>query len=248
MLNIFLISIDVDWAPDVAIDAMAKILIEKKIKATWFITHYSPAIERLKEREDLFELGVHPNFLPTSTHGKSVKEVMDHVMSIVPNATSLRAHALVQSSPLLKEIVAHYPITVDSCILLRETPNIQPHVVYFEPNSIPLTRVPFFWEDDSEMANPNKSWSIYDSKYHCAGLKIFNFHPTFSYLNCDTISNYEELKKIKPLYQLTKADCNDYINKGDGSGNFFEEITTFIKHNQPKTYFIKDITSLWLKK
>ncbi|MCX6250457.1 MAG: hypothetical protein NTX61_06875 [Bacteroidetes bacterium] len=154
ILNNYLISIDIDWAPDAAIDAMAKILIKKNIKATWFVTHNSPAIDRLKERKELFELGIHPNFLPNSTQGKSMKEIMDYVMAIVPYATSLRTHTLVQSSILLKDIVELYPITIDSCIFLRETPNIQPHVLYFKKNGKPLIRLPFFWEDDAEIYSP----------------------------------------------------------------------------------------------
>ena len=62
MLNDFLITVDIDWAPDIAIAATAKYLIENEVKATWFITHASPEVERLKEYPQLFELGVHPNF------------------------------------------------------------------------------------------------------------------------------------------------------------------------------------------
>ena len=56
MLNDYLITIDIDWAPDSAISETAHYLIENEVKATWFITHASPEIEKLKEYPHLFEL------------------------------------------------------------------------------------------------------------------------------------------------------------------------------------------------
>ena len=44
-------------------------MIDHDVRATFFVTHESPALQRLKDRPDLFELGIHPNFLPGSTHG-----------------------------------------------------------------------------------------------------------------------------------------------------------------------------------
>ena len=84
------LSFDIDWAPDFAIDAVAQKLISRSVKATWFVTHLSPAISRLAERPDLFELGIHPNFLPGSDHGGSPAEVLAFMNTLVPNAVSVR--------------------------------------------------------------------------------------------------------------------------------------------------------------
>lgn len=75
-------------------------------------------------------------------------------------------------------------------------------------------------------------------------MKIFNFHPTFIYLNSNTIDNYENLKKLKPLNELTELDMIGYINHGIGAGNFFNSLTTFIKLKQKETYFIRDYCKL----
>jgi hypothetical protein len=66
-----LLTLDIDWAPDAAIDFVAEILVSRGVKATWFVTHDSPGVRRLRARPDLFELGIHPNFLPGSSHGRS---------------------------------------------------------------------------------------------------------------------------------------------------------------------------------
>ena len=90
------ITLDIDWAPDHVIDRIAAQLIDARVRATWFVTHQSPAIDRLRARPDLFELGIHPNFLNQSTHGETPAEVLAHCMALVPDARSMRTHSLVQ--------------------------------------------------------------------------------------------------------------------------------------------------------
>jgi len=82
------ITLDVDWAPDFVIEDVAELLINSSVRATWFVTHASSAIDDLRKRPDLFELGIHPNFLPGSTQGADVDSVLNHCMSLVPDAVS----------------------------------------------------------------------------------------------------------------------------------------------------------------
>ena len=58
------LTFDIDWAPDWMIEEVASILIEHNVKTTWFVTHASPAIDKLRQMPELFELGIHPNRLP----------------------------------------------------------------------------------------------------------------------------------------------------------------------------------------
>jgi hypothetical protein len=68
-MNDVVLTIDTDWAPDCTIDFMAEQLIARQVRATWFVTHMSPAIARLKQYPKLFELGIHPNFSPARRMG-----------------------------------------------------------------------------------------------------------------------------------------------------------------------------------
>jgi hypothetical protein len=52
----FAITLDTDDTPDAAIDFTADLLAAHAVKATWFVQHESPAIERLARRGELFEL------------------------------------------------------------------------------------------------------------------------------------------------------------------------------------------------
>src|SRR5574343_923298 len=103
-MNPYGIAIDIDWAPDFMIDFMAAELLLHQIKASWYVTHLSPAVERFR-RSDLFELGIHPNFRPGSSHGNSPREVLKTVMDMVPEAISVRTHGLIQSADLYEIIL-----------------------------------------------------------------------------------------------------------------------------------------------
>jgi hypothetical protein len=245
--NEFAITIDIDWAPDVAIDAVADILVENKVKCTWFVTHDSPAISRLKQHTELFECGIHPNFLGNSTHGKNYREVLNYIKNIVPNARSCRMHALMQSSEILAVLTEEYGIQADTTTLLRETPGITPHCLYFREGGRPLVKLPFFWEDDTETINPEKSWDINHPKYHVKGLKIMNLHPMYLYLNTDTLHMYDQLKKIKPLYELTAEDMQPYINSGKGPMTFFKDLSAHISKSGQTSKTISELAAEWLE-
>ena len=79
-----LITLDIDWAPEVVIDWMAQVLIDANVRATWFVTHESQAVNRLRRRSDLFESGIHPNFMAGSSHGATPIAVLRHCLDLVP--------------------------------------------------------------------------------------------------------------------------------------------------------------------
>jgi hypothetical protein len=174
------LTLDVDWAPDWMIDAVADQLAAAGVPATWFATHASPALERLRERADLFELGVHPNFRPGSTHGAGIDEVLAHVMTLVPEAVSSRSHGVVQSGTLLHELVRRTPIRIDSTTFLPGMAHVRPVVQHFPEGA--LVRVPFVWADDHEAVRPDATWT-WDGLFAEPGLKVVMFHPARVCLN-----------------------------------------------------------------
>lgn len=244
-MNLSAITFDIDWAPDFVIDEVAQYLIDNRVKATWFVTHESAAIKRLFNHPDIFEFGIHPNFLPFSTHGKDDASIIRHIAEITPKTNIVRTHALVQSSKLLHHL-ANEGFNVDVSLFLRESPNIEPHHFYIFDKV--LTRVPYFWEDDLETYNPKRTWNFKDSNFHVNGLKIFNFHPMYVYLNMDTMEGYEALKKKKHLPEATYEDCLPFINQKEGVNTFFRQLINYCKNEQEKSFFISEIVELWDQK
>lgn len=249
ILNQIVLSFDIDWAPECAIEFVADILIEKQIKATWFVTHDSSGVQRLLKHNDIFELGLHPNFLPNSTHGNSTKEVLTHITQLVPNSKIMRTHSLVQSTEILETAVKDFEIEIDVSLFLMGSSNIQPHFLFLNHDVKGLTRIPYFFEDDIEMFSPMKSWEINNDKYHVNGLKVFNFHPTYIYLNCDSMHQYRKLKSLAPLYSLDFKACGSFINRSTlGTKDLFIQLCDYIVNVQKKSYTLSDIALLWKNK
>lgn len=241
------ITFDIDWAPDWCIEQVSQMLIEKEIKATWFITHDSPAIRKLSKYGDLFELGIHPNFQPDSTQGRNPQEVMKNLMRFLPQAVSVRTHGLIQSSHLLKMMREQFGIQFDVSILLYKTPNIVPHTIYTSKNS-PIIRIPFFWEDDTEMSVPNPLFSFSEKKYHLPGLKIFNFHIIHLILNSFSLEGYQNCKKLTPqINNLTENMVNPFINHKTGTYTLFNEMIEYMIKKQSNGFTITEIGEKWMK-
>ena len=169
------LTLDVDWAPNFMIDFVAAILIEHHVRATWFITHESPSLERLRMHSDLFELGIHPNFFPGSTHGESPGAVLRHCMRLVPQAVSVSTHGLLQSTALLAQIMDETPVMIDVSLFLPHAPGLGP--VEYQWAQRTLLRVPYFWEDDFEMERATPCWQLESLLVGGSGLKVFDFHP-----------------------------------------------------------------------
>ncbi len=211
----FILTLDIDWAPDFVIDRVAKTLIENQVKATWFVTHKSDALERLQERTDLFELGIHPNMLLGSTHGKTEDEVLTHVKSIVPNAVSMRTHGLYQTTNWLSKAAGEYGILIDVSLFLPRADHLLPHRIKW--NGASMWRILYFWEDDFEMFEDIPIWSVSDERLKGNGLKIFDFHPIRVALNTERFERYEHLKSIRPLDQWDEKFIGDNANYSIGT-------------------------------
>lgn len=211
-----ILSLDLDWAPDAAIDAVAELLIDGGVPATWLVTHSSPAVDRLRERAGLFELGIHPNFLPGSTHGSTTAEVLDHCMALVPDAVSMRTHALVQSTPILSEVLERTPIRVDLSLFLLRAVGVEPLEYRWRGRS--LVRIPYVWEDDVELENGTLD-AGFASILGASGVKVFDFHPAHVFLNSSSMNAYRRVSGTLP-----HADLTPHVEQGRGVGVVFREL------------------------
>lgn len=228
------LTLDIDWAPDFAIREVADLLLQAGVKATWFATHKSPMLKELAKHTDLFEIGIHPNFLPGSSHGKTYPDVLRHCLQLVPKATSMRAHALAQSTPILHEVLLHTPIQRDASIFMQNAKNIQPFRWTLQGRS--LWRIPYYWEDDIEMSQKHPQWNLNRLMGQGPGLKIFNFHPLHIAMNAPSLKAYERLKARQPqIAQATAIDVARGIHHGQGTRTLFEACVKALRHKRSFT-------------
>jgi hypothetical protein len=221
-MNYVALTFDVDWAPDDAIDEVADLLLRHGARATWFATHASPALERLRGNADAFEIGIHPNFQEGSTHGRTPSEVLRYCTDIIPDARSMRTHGLLQSGALLNEVLERTNIVTDVSLFLPGVEGIQPFLYPIRPTR--LVRIPFYWEDDVELQMPGPDWEG-DRLFRAKGLKVLNFHPIHVALNSSTPVAYQRLKNAsQPLSEIRLSDYRRMVTEEGGARTLLERL------------------------
>lgn len=215
------LTFDIDWAPDWVVFNILDELRTYNIQATFFITHPSDTIETMKS--DGHNIGLHPNFFPNSSHGKTPEEVMDYISQLHPNAVSIRTHGLVQSSPLLQTVVnINDRIKYDFSTFTYLMPHISCFNWNFYGNN--LKRINYNWEDDAAFFDANNDWTTITP---FANLHVFDFHPIHIALNSKDYANYTKLKNTlgsRSLTNATPCDLEGAANHEDGTNSRFQAL------------------------
>ena len=191
------LTVDIDWAHDQVLSDMIDILDRFNIDATWFVTHDTPLLDRLRANKN-YELGIHPNFnwllSGDFRNGTSANEVIERLKNIVPEARSVRSHSLTTSRRLIK-LFGEFGLTHDAN-------NFIPTSCGFElrpwHHSSDMINVPYCWED-SEFCNFREQGldeSDITAAVHRRGLRVFNFHPIHVFLNTELINRYERTRNL----------------------------------------------------
>lgn len=241
-----LITFDTDWAPDFAIDAVAEIIRAAGAKATFFVTHASSAVERLRAEPERFELGLHPNFFAGSTHGATPREVIAHCRALVPDAYSVRTHGFYMSSRLLTQIAAETDVRADLSFFHAQGGAPEPSLLHLD-HGRRLVRLPTVWEDDMTFADPAHTCDGAAWAARRSGVTVANFHPLSSVLNTPGLQNYEEAKRRSPrLSELQPEQIEDLIHRGAGTGSFLRSLAAFAGQAGERCCTVREYVEEWL--
>ncbi len=204
------LTFDIDWASDEVLNYTIDIVEKHDVPATWFVTHDTPVLNRLR-RNKKFELGIHPNFnfLLNGDFrlGSSFFEVIDRMLEIVPEATSVRSHSMTQNSNILDAFYKR-GLTHDCNHFIPEQTDMAlvPWLLWND-----IIKVPYFWEDDVFCLYPkNTPLSTLSSR---DGVKVFNFHPIHVFLNTENIGRYESSRE----HHRDLEKLRSYVFEGPGT-------------------------------
>jgi hypothetical protein len=216
----YFLTFDIDWAPDFVIEYVLDLLSKHNKFGTFFTTHDTPMNKEIIKRGHI--LGIHPNFLPNSSHGNSVEEIIKQCLKFAPNAWCLRTHALFWSTPLMHEIVVKFPqLTLDVSIFTHHSKYV--HKFESEISSTDgnkFYRCTYNYEDDAEFSQYNST----KSSIFYGDLNGFNFHPIHLYLNSSDGNEYFKLKNAignLPLNYTNQTTVDLFKNSNYGTRDYF---------------------------
>jgi peptidoglycan/xylan/chitin deacetylase (PgdA/CDA1 family) len=215
------LTFDIDWAPDFCISQVLDKLEDYGVKATFFVTHPSDIIKEIENKGHT--IGLHPNFLPNSSHGSTTRKTIDYLLEIAPKATVLRTHALVQSSPLLLDIFSNYgQLKLDLSTFMYRFAYVGRFSWAF--NNVSFERINYNWEDDAAFSDEAFDWSSVEL---FGDINILDFHPIHVALNSSNGDCYHRLKgglNGKPLSNVSEKNLRLYINELHGASTYLDAI------------------------
>ncbi len=220
---IFVFTTDIDWASEHCIQKLLGDMKALGVVPTAFATHESQALAAAESAGDV-NIGVHPNFLPGSTHGKTREAVISHIFELFPNARCFRSHAMVDDSHI-SMAMKERDILYDSNLCL-----------YLQSGLVPLhhwtgiPRFPMFWADDIHWRrNGEFRLQRYKDLFFSPGLKIIGVHPFMYTLN---LSDHDTYTNMKPKYRtLTDTEADELRCSGYGAQTFLLELIDAV-HNK----------------
>lgn len=191
------------------------------------MTHPSPYLRGLLDGNKI-EAGLHPNFLPDSSQGGSIPEVLEYCMKLIPEPRCFRSHRYFDVTDITHGFFSR-GLRYDGNICTFLTQGIVP----FEHES-GLIRFPTFFEDGTYLKRgPGLDFTaVKDSLFNRPGLKIVSVHPMHIVMNSpdlgysrkikDSVSREEWNRLGGPgllKLQYTRRGIRDFI------GELIEDVT-----------------------
>ncbi|MGC2449296.1 MAG: hypothetical protein WA477_16725 [Candidatus Sulfotelmatobacter sp.] len=186
---VFVLTADQDWAPEWANEIFLQKVAQWKVPAHVFRTSPSARLDEAI-RNGIIEQGWHPNFLPGSSHGPTVDEVVDYCKRMFPGARTARGHCFAEDSFRMRALA--------KAGIIADSQNPTPCQGYLLPtiHVTGILRLPVYFEDDVayDAADHAFTVDVFRKTLFTPGLKIFNFHPTFVGCNTPSLAHYNEVR------------------------------------------------------
>ena len=230
---VFAVTADMDWASEACIETLIATCAAFSIKPMLFVTHDSPAISAAA-RAGRVDVGIHPNFLPDSSHGSVPAAVIKHVLQLAPRARASRGHCFASSSHIIKAL-HEAGIDYDGGPLAFRQQGLTPI-----RHHSGLLHLPVFWEDDVHWgAMPDWNFEMWETEFLKPGLKVVNIHPFFFKLNIPNASFYQQHKA--QIQTLTDEDAERLKFQGDGCTGFTRKMLSFISRHFEQLHSLNEI-------
>jgi hypothetical protein len=233
---VFALTSDTDWASEYAIEQLLGFAAARGIRPTVFLTHESRALQRAAAAGEA-ELGIHPNFLPGSSHGADVDAVIAHAFGLVPGTRLWRSHAFLDGTHIALKLFKA-GIRIDSNLCLYMQRGLQPLEHW-----VGIRRFPVFWEDDVHWHRGGR-WDFagYRDAFFTPGLKVVNVHPFMYALNIPSETTYQSLKS-----NITRLDAESAGRlrwAGPGPADFLAALADAVRAQGLRWYTLTELAAV----
>ena len=182
-----IVTVDIDWACEAAIEETLDFLDCNNIAATIFTTHNSRVLENNMNK---IEVGLHPYFGKNSSHGNEISEVVKYVMDLPHNIPAYRCHRFAtcnSSQQAMAEV--GMVISSNTCTDLE--------IIAPFKNRFGNLEVPIFLEDGGYLWRKHqlKITSSLQSKILQSFPKVIIIHPMHFVLNTPNFNYMYEIKR-----------------------------------------------------
>jgi ubiquinone/menaquinone biosynthesis C-methylase UbiE len=232
---VFDFTTDIDWAPEWAVRDLLAMFDREGVPLTPFLTHESPA---LRERYDApgmrQRVGLHPNFLPGSSHGAAPEAVVQYVCGLWPEAVSFRAHSFFDNTHVAAAFAVR-GFRYDSNLCLFLQPDCAPL-----QHASGMVRFPVYWEDDVHYSKGLPyELSVVRDELDRPGLKVINVHPIVLALNVPSAEFYAANKHLNKCADAEAGRQAAFAGKGAHS--FVAELLQYVKRKGHRTAYLDDV-------
>lgn len=182
-----IVTVDIDWACEPAIEETLDFLKKLQITPTVFTTHRSPRIEASLSE---LEVGLHPYFNTGSSHGSTIPEIVAHMMSLPHNLPAFRCHRYAQCNSSRQAMVeAGMLISSNICTDLEIVPCFK--------DRFGLLEVPIFLEDGGYLwrKHPLVMNLFLKEKMRKEGVKVITIHPMHFAINTPDFGYMYKIKQ-----------------------------------------------------
>jgi len=234
-MNSVVVTVDLDWAPELAIEETLDFLKSKNISPTVFVTHRSPRVEASMNE---IEVGLHPYFGKASSHGSTISDVIKRVMDFPYNLPAFRCHRFGICN-LSKQALKEKGMLISSNVC-TDLEIISPFKDRFGLLEVPifLEDGGYLWRQHSLEINQNLKKIVLGK-----GVKVIIIHPMHFAINTPNFSYMYNIKRSMSCEKwrcMTKSTLNKLRWKGRGIRNFIIELL----ETADKTSSLGDITAL----
>jgi hypothetical protein len=218
---VFCFTVDVDWASEAVLGRFFSAMSALDLKLTVFVTHASEIIEGHAASGEI-ELGIHPNFLPGSSHGEGFRDVIEACLRFAPEAKCFRSHQIFDVTGMT-HLLIEYGIQYDSNLVTLLQTHIRPIL-----HGSGLVRFPVFFEDGTYLCHRLGLHLVpYQRHFTAPGLKIISLHPLDFVINTPDVSYSRRIKDSlsrEEYASMSEAAIDGYRYRGRGIADLVREI------------------------